>query len=42
MITGWAHKSIETRVLKAGAKAFLEKSNVQKELLQVIDQVMAN
>ena len=42
MITGWAPKSIEKRVLKAGAKAFLEKSNVQKELLQVIDQVMAN
>ena len=42
MITGWANKSIEERVLKAGAKAFLEKSVVQKELLQVIDQVLAD
>lgn len=40
MITGWANKSIEKRVLKAGAKAFLEKSNVQKELLQVLDKVL--
>jgi two-component system chemotaxis response regulator CheY len=40
MITGWANKSIEGRVLAAGAKAFLEKSNVQKDLLNVIDQVM--
>ena len=40
MITGWANKSIEDRVLAAGAKAFLEKSNVQKDLLNVIDQVM--
>lgn len=42
MITGWANRSIEARVLQAGAKAFLEKSNVQKELLQVIDRVMEN
>jgi two-component system chemotaxis response regulator CheY len=40
MITGWANKSIEGRVLAAGAKAFLEKSNVQRDLLNVIDQVM--
>lgn len=40
MITGWANKSIEARVLQAGAKAFIEKCNVQKELLQVIDKVM--
>lgn len=40
MITGWANKSIEGRVLAAGAKAFLEKSNVQKDLLNVIDQVL--
>ena len=40
MITGWANKSVEERVLKAGAKAFIEKCNVQKELLQVIDKVM--
>jgi FixJ family two-component response regulator len=40
MITGWANKSIESRVLQAGAKAFLEKSNAQRDLLKVIDQVM--
>ena len=40
MITGWANKSVETRVLQAGAKAFLEKSNAQRDLLKVIDQVM--
>lgn len=40
MITGWANKSIEGRVLQAGAKAFLEKSSVQKELLTVVEQVM--
>jgi two-component system chemotaxis response regulator CheY len=40
MITGWADKSIETRILEAGAKAFLEKSHVQGELLQVIDKVL--
>jgi two-component system chemotaxis response regulator CheY len=42
MITGWANKSIEERVLQAGAKAFIEKRNVQKELLQVIERVMQN
>lgn len=40
MITGWANQSIKKRVLEAGAKAFLEKSNVQKELLQVLDKVL--
>jgi len=40
MITGWANDSIEKRVLQAGAKAFLQKSNVQKELLQVIEKVL--
>ena len=40
MITGWANKSIEDRVLQAGAKAFLEKSNVQQDLLKVIDEVL--
>ena len=40
MITGWADKSIEGRVLAAGAKAFLEKSSVQNDLLNVIDQVL--
>lgn len=40
MITGWANKSVEGRVLKAGAKAFLEKSNVQKDLLHIVDQVL--
>ena len=40
MITGWANKSIESRVLQSGAKAFLKKSNAQRDLLKVIDQVM--
>jgi two-component system chemotaxis response regulator CheY len=40
MITGWADKSVEERVLDAGAKAFLEKSHVQRDLLEVIDKVM--
>jgi len=40
MITGWANDSIKERVLEAGAKAFLEKSNVQKELLQVLENVL--
>jgi len=40
MITGWADKSIEERVLQAGAKAFLEKSHVQRDLLQVIEKVL--
>jgi len=42
MITGWADHSIEERVLEAGAKAFIEKSHVQNELIQVIDQVLEN
>ena len=29
-------------MLKAGAKAFVEKSNVEKELLHVIDQVLGD
>ena len=40
MITGWANQSIKKRVLQAGAKAFIEKSNVQKELLQVLEKVL--
>jgi two-component system chemotaxis response regulator CheY len=40
MITGWANKSIEGRVLEAGAKAFLEKSDVQKNLLRVLEEVL--
>ena len=40
MITGWADHSIEERVLEAGARAFLEKSHVQKELLQVVEKVL--
>jgi two-component system chemotaxis response regulator CheY len=40
MITGWANKSIEERVLEAGAKAFIEKSNVQKDLIRVIEEVL--
>ena len=42
MITGWADKSIEKRILAACAKAFLEKSHVQNELLQTIDKVLEN
>jgi two-component system chemotaxis response regulator CheY len=40
MITGWANKSIEGRVLEAGAKAFLEKSDVQKNLLRIVEEVL--
>lgn len=40
MITGWANKSIEGRVLEAGARAFLEKSDVQKNLLRVVEEVL--
>jgi len=40
MITGWADESIEERVLGAGAKAFLQKSRVQHDLLPVIERVM--
>jgi len=40
MITGWADRSIKKRVLEAGAKAFLVKSQVQKDLLHVIDKVL--
>lgn len=40
MITGWANKTIEERVLEVGAKAFIEKSNVQKDLLLVIERVL--
>ena len=40
MVTGWATDSIEGRVLQAGARAFLEKPNVQRDLLKVIDQVL--
>lgn len=42
MITGWADRSIEKRILAAGAKAFLEKSHVQHELLQIIERVLEN
>ena len=42
MITGWANKSIEERVMQAGARAFIEKCNVQNELLPAIDRVMQN
>ena len=40
MITGWANKSIEGRVLEAGARAFMEKSEVQKNLLRVVEEVL--
>ena len=40
MITGWASKSVEERVLEAGAKTFIEESNVQKDLLRVIEEVL--
>jgi len=40
IISGSADHTIEERVLKAGAKVFLEKPVVQTELLNVIDQVM--
>lgn len=42
MITGWADKRIEKRILAAGAKAFLKKSHVQNDLLPTIDKVLEN
>ena len=41
MVTGWANNVIEERVLKAGAKAFVEKSKVESDLLDVIERVLA-
>ena len=40
MITGSANNTIEERVMQAGAKAFLEKPHLKRDLLKVIDQVM--
>ena len=40
MISGSGDHSIEERILQAGAKVFVEKSNSQRNFLKVIDQVM--
>ena len=40
MISGSGDHSIEERSLQAGAKVFVEKSNLQRSFLKVIDQVM--
>jgi two-component system chemotaxis response regulator CheY len=40
MISGSADQSITDRVLQKGAKSFLEKPDVQRDILQVVDQVM--
>ena len=40
MISGSSSRSIEERVLQAGAKVFIEKFNAQLDMLKVIDQVM--
>ena len=40
MITGWANKSIGERVFEAGAKAFIEEPNAQKDLLRVTEEML--
>ena len=40
MISGSRDKNIEERFLQAGAKVFMTKPWVQRDLLKVIDQVM--
>lgn len=41
MISGMGDITIQERVLKAGAKVFLEKPYESRDILQVINQVMA-
>ena len=40
MVSGSTDNIIENRVLQAGAKAYLEKPNMKRDILKVIDQVM--
>ena len=40
MISGSGDHTIEERTLEAGAKLYMEKPIVQREILEVIDQVM--
>ena len=40
MVSGSGDYTIEERALQNGAKAFLEKPNMKRDLLKVIDQVM--
>ena len=42
MITGWANDTIEDKVMQAGAKAFLEKPDMKKNLVKLINEVMSN
>ncbi len=42
MISGSVEHALEERVLQAGAKVFVEKHCAQRDLLEVIDQVMEN
>jgi two-component system chemotaxis response regulator CheY len=40
MISGSGDNTVEERVLQTGAKDYVEKLHVQREILEVIDQVM--
>ncbi len=40
MVSGSTDNIIEHRILQAGAKAYLEKPNLKRDILKVIDQVM--
>ena len=40
MISGSGDSNIEKRVLQAGAKAFVQKIDLKKDILEVINQVM--
>ena len=40
MVSGSGDRSIEERALQIGAKAFVAKPDVQRDILKVIDQVM--
>jgi len=40
MVSGSADKVTEERLLQAGAKSFVQKTTLKRDLLKVIDQVM--
>ena len=41
MIAGSGDQTVEEKILQTGAKDFVDKAYVQRDLLKVIDQVMA-